>query len=191
MPTLSSLQPVLPVLAALLGGALALLARPRQQTGTTALWILWAGVAGGTVASAGMSAEWLNMGTGGIAISGLGGLAGAALMSTALVAVPGPARWRGAGGVRSWERHHGWRRPDPVAATRAWASRHAGAVRSNALGVALGLTASVVAVGLALAGLGWIGVLLLLLLGRRRSRRARLVAGHRRPHRRPAARPRR
>jgi hypothetical protein len=162
MPTLSSLTPVLPVLAALMGATLVIATRLRQQTLTSASWILWSGVAGGTVATAGLSAEWLNVGTGGTALAAVGGVVASALMSTALVALGGPRMWHQPGRPRGWRLQQRWRRPDPFAAARGAVTTLISRVRRRRLAVVVGLMVALGGVGLATLDLAWLGVLLLL-----------------------------
>jgi hypothetical protein len=170
VPTLSSLTPLAPVLAAFLGALLVVAVRLRQQTVTSAAWILWAGVVGGSIASLGLSAEWLNAGTGGYVVSAVGGVAGAALMTMALMGLGGPRMWRDPEqptSILAWwrsERRSRWRRPDPrgrslttVHSLGTWVATH-----PVACGVALLVAGT--AVLFAVAGLGWVGVLLLLLV---------------------------
>ena len=141
------------------GAALVVAARGRAQSLSTALWTLWAGVAGGALATAGLSTESIADGTGGLALAGLGGVAGAALLSAALaVRLPARLRRRGEADQGVGQRP---RRVAPEAEPPAVpSSRDRGSWPAWLVPVAGGL----VAVGLGWAGLGWVGVLALLLL---------------------------
>ena len=86
----------------------------RRGTTGDALWVIWASVAGGAVATAGLSAEFLGVGAGGTAVAALGGAAAAAIMALGLKAsdrwTPEPTGKRNRSNVPSW-------RPSRPAAT--------------------------------------------------------------------------
>lgn len=162
-----TLAPFAPTALSLLGASLAIAPRFRDHTPTSAFWVLWAGIAGGGIASVPLSAEYLGVGAGGYAMTALGGLAGAAIMTAALLGLQGPAMRRhsspaassGQSGDQPTVEDEAPRaQPPPPAARRLLA----GLARPGRLGWALGATAAVAAVVLALASLGWLGVLLLL-----------------------------
>jgi hypothetical protein len=150
-----ALAPVAPVIAALVAAGLLVAARGRRQSLSTVLWTIWAGLAGGAVATAGLSTELLTAGTGGVALSALGSLAGAAMMTTAL------AGSRTRGHLRAGPRAKG------VTRTAGAEVPHEGAEGTSAAeGRGWWLSAAGLALGavlLAWAGFGWIAVLVLLL----------------------------
>lgn len=74
---------IAPFLASVLTGLLVVVAR-RRVNFAEALWVLWAAIAGGQVALAALSAEFLSLGTGGVATAALGGMVAAALMAEML-----------------------------------------------------------------------------------------------------------
>jgi hypothetical protein len=149
-----SLTPLEPLVAAGLGGAVTLLPRLTKHTLTSVAWVLWAGLAGGFLASAAFSAEFLSTGTGGLVYCAIGGLAGGAVMTVSLVGVGGPGVWRSpAASIHE----AGARKPS---ATQALLRR-----ASSGSSWMIAVAVAVLAVLVALAGLGWLAVLVLLGLG--------------------------
>ncbi len=161
MPSLASLTPVLPGLAAVVGTLLVLAARARHQTLTSVAWVGWAGITGGTLANAALSAEWLGVGAGGYVTGLLGGMAGAALMTASLLATAGPGIWRDTLHPR-WRANDEWRMPDPLGGARTVVRKAAEWISRRRVGAAAGVTAVVVAVILTVTGTGWLAILLLL-----------------------------